>query len=127
MAIGSYLKVWLLMVVMINSLLLGQTEIVTESTTDSTSFNRSSFPTGFVFGASAAAYQYEGAAKEGGKGPSIWDTFVHKFSGKILDGSNGDVAVDFYHRYKEDVHLMKYNGLDAFRLSISWPRLLPRA
>nr|ARU79077.1 beta-glucosidase 9 GH1 family [Camellia sinensis] len=126
MAIGSYLKVWLLMVVMINSLLLGQTEIVTESTTDSTSFNRSSFPTGFVFGASAAAYQYEGAAKEGGKGPSIWDTFVHKFSGKILDGSNGDVAVDFYHRYKEDVHLMKYNGLDAFRLSISWPRLLPR-
>ncbi|XP_027156457.1 beta-glucosidase 27-like [Coffea eugenioides] len=65
-----------------------------------TSFNRSSFPGDFVFGASSAAYQYEGAAFEGGKGPSIWDTFTHKYPGKISDGSNGDVAEDFYHRYK---------------------------
>ncbi|XP_071931629.1 furcatin hydrolase isoform X2 [Coffea arabica] len=91
-----------------------------------TSFNRSSFPDDFVFGASSAAYQYEGAAFEGGKGPSIWDTFTHKYPGKILNGSNGDVAEDFYHRYKDDVKLMKFIGLDAFRFSISWPRILPR-
>ncbi|EPS65597.1 hypothetical protein M569_09176, partial [Genlisea aurea] len=89
-------------------------------------FNRSSFPQGFVFGSSSSAYQYEGAAFEGGKGPSIWDTYIHKYPGKILDGRNGDVAVDFYHQYKEDVELIKYLGLDAFKISISWPRILPR-
>ncbi|KAK4488649.1 hypothetical protein RD792_004418 [Penstemon davidsonii] len=70
--------------------------------------------------------KYEGAAFEDGKGPSIWDNFTHKFPEKILDGSNGDVADDFYHRYKKDVKLMKLVGLDAFRMSISWPRILPR-
>ncbi|KAK9266368.1 hypothetical protein L1049_001636 [Liquidambar formosana] len=79
------------------------------------SFNRSSFPACFIFGTSSAAYQYEGGAKEGGKGPN-----------RILGQSNGDVAVDFYHRYKEDVQLMKDMGMDAFRFSISWSRLLPR-
>ncbi|XP_043692665.1 beta-glucosidase 13-like [Telopea speciosissima] len=88
-------------------------------------FSRSSFPSGFIFGATSSAYQYEGAAKEGGRSPSIWDTFTHEHPDKIADHSNGDVAIDFYHRYKEDVSLIKDMGMDAYRLSISWPRLLP--
>nr|XP_009601591.1 beta-glucosidase 12-like [Nicotiana tomentosiformis] len=92
----------------------------------STSINRNSFPDGFLIGASSSAYQYEGAAYEDGKGPSIWDTFTHKFPGKISEGSNGDVGDNFYHMYKDDVKLMKFVGLDAFRFSISWSRILPR-
>lgn len=88
-------------------------------------FNRSSFPPDFIFGAATAAYQVEGAAFEGGRGPSIWDTYTHKFPEKIADRSNGDVANDFYHRYKEDVKLMQNIGLDTFRMSISWSRILP--
>ncbi|XP_010265850.1 PREDICTED: beta-glucosidase 12-like [Nelumbo nucifera] len=91
----------------------------------SPSLNRSSFPTGFIFGTASAAYQYEGAAKEGGRKPSIWDTFTHKYPEKIKDRSNGDVAIDSYHRYKEDVGIMKEMGLDAYRFSFSWSRLLP--
>ncbi|XP_059628849.1 beta-glucosidase 13-like [Cornus florida] len=89
------------------------------------SLNRSSFPEGFVFGAASAAYQVEGAASEGGRGPSIWDTFTHKYPEKIADRSNGDVAVDSYHRYKEDVNIIKGMDLDAYRFSISWSRVLP--
>ncbi|KAL5567211.1 hypothetical protein UlMin_030375 [Ulmus minor] len=92
---------------------------------DTVFLNRSSFPAGFLFGTASASYQYEGAAKEGGKGPSIWDTYTHDFPEKIKDMSNGDVAVDSYHRYKEDVGIMKDMGLNAYRFSISWPRLLP--
>ncbi|XP_012065489.3 beta-glucosidase 12-like [Jatropha curcas] len=92
----------------------------------SASFNRSTFPAGFLFGTAAASYQYEGAASEDGKGPSIWDTFTHKYPGRIVGGANADVAVDFYHRYKEDAKIMKNLGLDAFRFSISWSRVLPR-
>ncbi|KAA8520277.1 hypothetical protein F0562_014533 [Nyssa sinensis] len=87
--------------------------------------NRSSFPAGFVFGAGSAAYQSEGAAFIDGKGPSIWDTFTHQHPEKIADHSTGDVAEDVYHRYKEDIVLMKKIGLDAFRFSISWSRVLP--
>eukprot|EP00253_Pinus_taeda_P032356 PITA_32356 len=86
---------------------------------------RSSFPHGFKFGAATSAYQVEGAAHEGGKGPSIWDTFSH-IPGKIADGKNGDIAVDQYHRYKEDVQLLKYMGMDVYRFSISWPRIFPK-
>ncbi|GLJ47286.1 hypothetical protein SUGI_0998570 [Cryptomeria japonica] len=86
--------------------------------------SRREFPSGFIFGTASASYQYEGAAMEGGRGPSIWDTYSH-IQGKIADGSNGDVAVDDYHRYKEDVKLMKDMGLDAYRFSISWSRILP--
>ncbi|KAL3537305.1 hypothetical protein ACH5RR_000671 [Cinchona calisaya] len=88
-------------------------------------FNRKSFPENFIFGAASAAYQYEGAAFEGGRGPSIWDTFSRNYPNKIADHSNGDVADDFYHRYKEDIQTMKVLGLNGFRLSISWSRVIP--
>ncbi|KDP25142.1 hypothetical protein JCGZ_22677 [Jatropha curcas] len=97
-----------------------------ESRYDTVSFNRSSFPVGFLFGTASSSYQYEGAANEGGRGPSIWDTYTHRYPGKIKDGSNGDVAIDAYHRYKEDVGIMKEMGLDAYRFSISWSRILPK-
>ncbi|CAK9184381.1 unnamed protein product [Ilex paraguariensis] len=87
--------------------------------------NRGSFPRGFVFGASSSAYQYEGAYNEGGKGPHIWDTFTEKNPGAVADGSNGQIAADSYHRYKEDVEAIKFMGLDAYRLSIEWSRILP--
>ncbi|XP_066394564.1 beta-glucosidase 29-like [Miscanthus floridulus] len=87
-------------------------------------FSRHSFPKDFVFGTGSAAYQYEGAYKEGGKGPSIWDKFTH-IPGKILNNDTGDVADDMYHRYKGDVQLLKDMNLDAFRFSIAWTRILP--
>ncbi|XP_061342184.1 non-cyanogenic beta-glucosidase-like [Gastrolobium bilobum] len=89
------------------------------------SLKRSSFPPGFVFGAGSSAYQFEGAAREGGRGLSIWDTYAHKHPERIKDGSNGDVAVDQYHRYKEDVKMMKDMNMDSYRFSISWSRILP--
>ncbi|KAK9941264.1 hypothetical protein M0R45_017877 [Rubus argutus] len=92
---------------------------------DTAFLNRSSFPAGFIFGTASSSYQYEGAAQDGGRGPSIWDNYTHKYPEKIKDGSNGDVANDEYHRYKEDVGIMKNMGLDAYRFSISWSRLLP--
>ncbi|XP_065633451.1 beta-glucosidase 17 isoform X3 [Quercus suber] len=88
--------------------------------------NRSDFPVGFVFGAGSSAYQDEGAAYQDGKGSSIWDTFTAIHPEKILDHSSGNVAQDFYHRFKEDIALMKEIGLDSFRFSISWSRVLPK-
>ncbi|MEJ5264617.1 MAG: GH1 family beta-glucosidase [Bacteroidales bacterium] len=79
----------------------------------------------FWWGVATAAYQIEGAAFEDGKGPSIWDTFTHKKKLKIRDRSNGDVACDFYHRYPEDIPLTARLGFNAFRLSLSWSRLMP--
>ncbi|XP_062174074.1 vicianin hydrolase-like isoform X2 [Alnus glutinosa] len=89
-------------------------------------FNRSNFPAGFIFGAGSAAYQSEGAAHIDGKGLSIWDAFTKEHPEKISGGGNGDVADDFYHRYKGDIQLMKRIGLDSFRFSISWSRILPK-
>lgn len=86
--------------------------------------SRDKFPESFVFGVATSAYQVEGAAKEGGRGPSIWDTFSYT-PGKILDGRNGDVAVDQYHRYKEDVDLIAKMGFNVYRFSISWSRIFP--
>lgn len=82
------------------------------------------FPKDFLWGAATAAYQVEGAHDAEGKGPSIWDTFSH-LPGTTYNGTNGDVAVDHYHRFREDVALMAELGLKSYRFSISWPRLLP--
>lgn len=85
---------------------------------------RCDFPPDFVFGVATSAYQIEGACSEGGRGASIWDEFSH-IEGKILDGSNGDVAVDHYHRYKEDIDLIASLGFNGYRFSISWSRIFP--
>jgi beta-glucosidase len=82
------------------------------------------FPEGFRWGTATSAYQIEGAAAEDGRGPSIWDTFC-KLPGKIRDGSNGDVADDHFHLYKEDVGLMKALGVSTYRFSVAWPRVFP--
>lgn len=84
----------------------------------------SPFPPDFAWGAAAAAYQIEGAWNEDGKGPSVWDMMSHQ-PGKIHLNQTGDVACDHYHRYPEDVALMKEIGLKAYRLSLSWSRILP--
>jgi beta-glucosidase len=82
------------------------------------------FPTDFAWGAATSSYQIEGAVDEDGKGPSIWDTFTHQ-AGHVEDGSNGDVACDHYHRWAEDVDLIASYGLNAYRFSVSWPRVQP--
>jgi beta-glucosidase len=81
-------------------------------------------PEGFTWGVSTAAYQIEGAAKEDGRGPSIWDVFSHE-PGRVANGDTGDVACDHYHRYAEDIGLMLTIGVDAYRFSVSWPRVMP--
>ncbi|MFN8192832.1 MAG: GH1 family beta-glucosidase [Nocardioidaceae bacterium] len=81
-------------------------------------------PEGFRFGTSTASYQIEGAVDEDGRGRSIWDTFSHQ-PDRIVDGSTGDVACDHYHRYVEDVALMKRLGANGYRFSIAWPRIQP--
>jgi beta-glucosidase len=82
------------------------------------------FPRDFVWGAATASYQIEGAANEDGRGESVWDRFCAT-PGKVRNGDTGAVACDFYHRYSEDIRLMRELGIDAFRFSIAWPRVLP--
>jgi beta-glucosidase len=82
------------------------------------------FPADFVFGSATASYQIEGAVNEGGRGPSIWDTFSHT-PGKVHNGDTGDQADDHYHRLDDDLDLMKSLNLQAYRFSISWPRIQP--
>ncbi|OIV39289.1 beta-glucosidase [Mangrovactinospora gilvigrisea] len=84
----------------------------------------SRLPDGFRFGTSTASYQIEGAAEEDGKGRSVWDTFT-ALPGTVKDGDTGAVACDHYHRFEEDVALLRGLGGDAYRFSISWPRILP--
>ena len=80
------------------------------------------FPPGFFFGAATAAYQIEGAYDEDGRGPSIWDTYC-RTPGRVADGATGDIACDHYHRYPQDVALLRDLGADSYRFSISWPRI----
>jgi beta-glucosidase len=82
------------------------------------------FPQGFLWGSATASYQVEGAAHEGGRGQSIWDTFAHT-PGKVFQGDTGDVADDFYHLYPKDIQLMKDLGVKTFRFSIAWTRIFP--
>ncbi|WP_322907735.1 GH1 family beta-glucosidase [Paenibacillus campi] len=82
------------------------------------------FPQHFRWGTATASYQIEGAYEEGGRGLSIWDTFAHT-PGNVYDGHNGNIATDSYHRYEEDIALMKQLGIDTYRFSIAWPRIIP--
>jgi len=83
-----------------------------------------SFPEEFVWGVSTSAYQIEGAAREDGRGESIWDTFSRE-EDRVAGGDTGDVACDHYHRYGSDIEVLKQLGVDAYRFSVSWPRVLP--
>lgn len=83
------------------------------------------FPDRFVWGAATACYQVEGATTAEGRGPSIWDTFSHT-PGNTRNGDTGDVSADHFHRYREDVALMRQLGLKAYRFSISWSRVFPQ-
>jgi len=103
------------------------TATVTSASTESGSAAQPAglqFPDGFVWGSATAAYQIEGAVNEGGRGPSIWDTFS-RTPGRVFAGHTGDVACDHYHRYVDDVALMSGLGLASYRYSIAWPRIQP--
>src|SRR5579872_2049118 len=86
--------------------------------------SRARFPDGFMWGLATASYQVEGAWNEDGKGESIWDRFTHT-PGKIKNGDTGDVACDSYHRWQEDIALMRAMDLNSYRFSIAWPRIQP--
>lgn len=88
--------------------------------------DRSHFPPSFLFGTATSSYQIEGAYLEDKKGLSNWDVFTHLYSGKIADGSNGDVADDHYHLFLDDIELMHSLGVNSYRFSISWARILPQ-
>jgi beta-glucosidase len=92
---------------------------------EASSMTKHSWPKDFVWGVSTSAYQIEGAAKEDGRGPSIWDIHA-SIPSRTAKGETGDVACDHYHRWPEDVALMKGIGVDAYRFSVSWSRVLPR-
>jgi beta-glucosidase len=100
------------------------THAVTHSVTRVADVAVPGLPKDFLLGAATAAYQVEGGATANGRGRSIWDTFAHT-PGRVLGGDNGDVAIDHYHRYREDVALMAGLGLQAYRFSVSWPRVQP--
>ncbi|CAH9093535.1 unnamed protein product [Cuscuta epithymum] len=99
----------------------GITSVLAQSIEDPSS---SPFPPNFFYGTSSSSYQYEGAYLTGGKGLSNWDVFTHKPE-NVVDGSNGDVAVDQYHLYQEDANLLKSLGVNSHKISISWSRVLP--
>ncbi|KAJ0258001.1 hypothetical protein HA466_0068780 [Hirschfeldia incana] len=89
-------------------------------------YDLSPFPSDFLFGTSSSAYQYEGAYLTDGKGLNNWDVFSHENPGEILDGGNGDIAVDQYNIFMEDIQSMNFLGVNSYRFSISWSRVLPK-
>jgi len=93
-------------------------------TLDSATALAQRFPADFVFGVATAAYQIEGAAREDGRKPSIWDAYSH-MPGRVFQGHSGDIACDHYHRLDADLDLIKSLGVDAYRFSIAWPRVIP--
>jgi beta-glucosidase len=97
---------------------------VTEQPEGQSVHDLTSFPADFTWGVATAAYQVEGAVAEDGRSPSIWDTFSHT-PGKIDGGDTGDVACDHYHRWPEDIAIMKELGVNAYRFSVAWPRVVP--
>jgi beta-glucosidase len=101
-------------------------EAAQKTTTSARQFrdSKAAFPKGFRWGTATSSYQIDGAVNEVGRGPSIWDRFT-QLPGKIIDHSTADVANDHYHRYKEDVQLIKELGAKAYRFSIAWPRVFP--
>ncbi|NP_001127755.1 dhurrinase-like B-glucosidase [Zea mays] len=104
----------------------GEGHVVSEKLSPWQIPRREWFPPSFIFGAATSAYQIEGAWNEGGKGPSTWDDFCHKYPEWIADGSTGDVGANSYYLYREDVRLLKEMGMDAYRFSIAWSRILPK-
>ncbi|MDY7085725.1 MAG: GH1 family beta-glucosidase [Actinomycetota bacterium] len=100
------------------------TATVTPTTSAQPALAAITFPDGFIWGAATASYQIEGAAREDGRGPSIWDTFS-RTPGRVHQGHTGDVACDHYHRYVDDVALMADLGLASYRFSVAWPRIQP--
>ena len=88
-------------------------------------FNKSDFGPDFKWGVATAAYQIEGAWNEDGKGPSVWDHMTHSKPNKIKNKDNGDVACDFYHRYHDDIPLIKEMNFQVFRFSLAWTRIFP--
>ncbi|HKT05567.1 MAG TPA: GH1 family beta-glucosidase [Rugosimonospora sp.] len=103
----------------------GCTRPDTGSATPDASPSGRTFPPGFIWGVATSAYQIEGAVREDGRGPSIWDTFSHT-PGRVKDGSTGDIACDHYHRYAADLDLMNSLNVQSYRFSLSWPRILPQ-
>jgi len=100
------------------------TELRDAATTADPALLAARFPASFTFGVASSAYQIEGAVTDDGRGPSIWDRFAHE-PGRTANGETGDVACDHYHRLDDDLDLMQAMGIDAYRFSVSWPRVLP--
>ncbi|MDM7080547.1 family 1 glycosylhydrolase, partial [Klebsiella michiganensis] len=82
------------------------------------------FPAGFTWGVATSSFQIEGAVAEDGRGPSIWDTFA-AVPGAVHGGDTGEVACDHYHRFEEDLDLLAWRGVESYRFSLAWPRILP--
>ncbi|KAF7822748.1 beta-glucosidase 18-like protein [Senna tora] len=110
---------------MLISLLCSLQSVVQSYNEVEDNINSSHFPQGFLFGTSTSSYQIEGAYLEDGKGLNNWDVFTH-IPGNIINNENGDTADDHYHRYMEDIELLSSLGVNAYRFSISWARILPR-
>ncbi|XP_008441244.2 beta-glucosidase 47 [Cucumis melo] len=115
-----FFPVFLQILVLLSSLIASNTHVPLQEFTKPKTFSKD-----FLFGTASSAYQFEGAFLSDGKGLNNWDIFTHK-PGNIKDGTNGDVAVDQYHRYQEDVDLMEFIGVNSYRFSISWARILPQ-